>query len=102
MKRYACHRVYTRADNYLKQAFITLDEDGRVIHYATFIEEFQATEWIGGVIVLSDTDATPTNDFRSWFQEHAKSNGQTIHAWHFSEFDFEKEEPTPTCIIRRL
>ena len=102
MKRYACHRVYTRADHYLKQAFITLDEDGRVIHYATFIEEFQTTEWIGGVIVLSDTDATPTNDFRSWFQEHAKSNGQTIHAWHFSEFDFEKEEPTPTCIIRRL
>ena len=102
MKRYACLRVYTRADHYLKQAFITLDDESKVIHYATFTEEFHATEWIGGVIVLSDTDTAPTDDFQSWFQQHTKSDGHPIHAWHLSEFDFEREEPTPTCIIRRL
>ena len=102
MKRYACHRVYTRIDQYLKQAFITLDEQSKVIHYATFTEEFHATEWIGGAIILSDTDTAPTDDFRSWFQQHTKNDGQSIHAWHLSEFDFEREEPTPTCIIRLL
>lgn len=102
MKRYACHRVYTHPDHYLKQAFITLDEQGKVIHYATFAEEFPATEWIGGVIVLSDIDIAPNDNFRSWFQQHAKGNENSIFAWHLSEFDFEREEPAQTCIIRRL
>lgn len=102
MKKYACHRVYIRPNHYLKQAFITLDEQGKVIHYATFAEEFPATEWIGGVIVLSDIDVAPSDNFRSWFQQQAKGDGNSIHAWHLSEFDFEREEPAPTCIIRCL
>lgn len=102
MKRYACHRVYTRPDHYLKQAFVTLNEQGKVVHYATFAEEFPATEWIGGVIVLSDTETAPTDGFRSWFRQPANDATMPIHAWHLSEFDFEREEPAQTCVIRRL
>jgi len=102
MKKYACHRVYTRPDHYLKQAFITINEQGNLINYAPFSEEIRNTEWIGGVIVLSDSEKTPGNNWHSWIREHTKDAGHLTYAWHFSEFDFEREEPTPTCVARRL
>ncbi len=102
MKRYACHRVYTSPKHYLNQAYITLDEQGEVVNYATFTEEVSATEWIGGVIFLSDTTPAPTDDFQAWAKKHIKNEGIPTYAWHLSEFNFEREEPTPTCIFRRL
>ena len=101
MKRYACHRIYTASDHYLKQAFIEIGEDEKIIRLGTFQEEMVATEWIGGVIFLTDTDIAPNEDFRTWVNQ--QKNGQIpVYAWHLSEFDFEREEPTPNCIIRRL
>lgn len=101
MRNYACHRVYTDADHYLKQAFVSIGEDEKIIHLGTFQEEMVATEWIGGVIFLTTTNEAPNGDFHSWAKQ--QKNGQTpVYAWHLSEFDFEREEPTPNCIIRRL
>ena len=101
MRNYACHRVYTDADHYLKQAFVSIGEGGKIIRLGEFQEEMVATEWIGGVIFLTTTDEAPKGDFHSWAKQ--QKNGQTpVYAWHLSEFDFEREEPTPNCIIRRL
>jgi len=101
MKNYACHRVYTDADHYLKQAFVSIGEDGKIIRLGTFQEEMVATEWIGGVIFVTTTEMAPNGDFHSWTKQ--QKNGQTpVYAWHLSEFDFNREEPTPNCIIRRL
>ena len=101
MRNYACHRVYTDADHYLKQAFVSVGEGGKIIRLGTFQEEMVATEWIGGVIFLTTTDKAPNGDFHSWAKQ--QKIGQTpAYAWHLSEFDFEREEPTSNCIIRRL
>ena len=101
MRKYACHRVYTNANHYLKQAFVAIGEDGKIIRLGTFQEEMVATEWIGGVIYLTTTDEAPNGDFHIWAKQ--QKIGQTpAYAWHLSEFDFEREEPTPNCIIRRL
>ena len=101
MRNYACHRVYTDADHYLKQAFVSIGEDEKTIRLGTYQEEMVATERIGGVIFLTTTNEAPNGDFHSWAKQ--QKNGQTpVYAWHLSEFDFEREEPTPNCIIRRL
>lgn len=102
MRKYACHRIYTDPDHYLSQAFVAIDEEGKVIRYASFQEEMVATEWIGGVIYLTDTNTAPNGDFHLWFNNHIK-NGQTpVYAWHLSEFNFVREEPTPNCIFSLL
>ncbi len=102
MKRYACHRVYTQADHYLNQAFVAVDEKGMVVKYASFHEEIMATEWIGGVIFLSDTNIAPNGDFETWKSKHVKIGQTPFYAWHLSEFDFEKGEPTSNGIFHLL
>lgn len=102
MNKYACHRVYIRQGQYLKQAFVTINEHGNLIDYATFSEEIRDTEWIGGVIVLSDSAIASNEDFHTWASKHIKIGQSPVYAWHLSEYDFEQEEPTPNCIFRRL
>ena len=101
MRNYACHRVYIDANHYLKQAFVSIGEDEKIIRLGTFQEEMVATEWIGGVIFLTTTDEAPNGDFHSWAKQ--QKNGQTpVYAWPLSESDFAREEPTPSRSIRRL
>ena len=69
MRNYACHRVYTDADHYLKQAFVSIGEGGKIIRLGEFQEEMVATEWIGGVIYLTTTNETPNGDFHSWAKQ---------------------------------
>ena len=54
MKNYACHRLYDSPDHYSGQSVVTLDECGQVVSYVPLTNELPATEWIGGVILLSD------------------------------------------------
>ena len=101
IKRYACHRVYDGYNHYLSQSVVAIAPDGEVLECKPLTEETSFTEWIGGVIFLTTTDEAPCGDFHSWAKQ--QKNGQIpVYAWHLSEFDFEREEPTPNCIIRRL
>ena len=105
MRNYACHRLYISPDHYLKQAFVSLDEQGRVVRYASFQEEIVATDKkkrIGGIIILSDTLSSPCEDFHAWLVREMKSQAEQTHAWHLSDFDFTKEKPTGQSILRRL
>lgn len=101
MKRYACHRLYTHQGHFLKQAVVVIDEDGTVVHYTPFEDEQRATEWIGGIIILSHQSEAELEHWNSLsFSEKLK--GFPVFAWHLSHFDFEQVKPTPQSVLRRL
>lgn len=103
MKKYACHRIYDRESHYYPQSVVVINDDGRIDAVYQFEQEMASTEWIGGIIVLSDKAVmTPHRDFKSILRYLTSSTGQALYAWHFSTFHFEAEELAPTCIIRRL
>lgn len=100
MKRYACHRLYLSPGQYLKQAVVTLDEEGKVCHYSKLEKEIHSTEWIGGVIILSSHSVSlPSGNIHEWLENN---DDKQKYAWHLSQFDFEKETATSQSILRRL
>lgn len=102
MKKYACHRLYICPDRFLKQAVIALDENGKVLYYANLQEETEATEWIGGIIILADTLTKPDGTFHTWLENQMKNSTEQRYAWHISDFDFVNERPTAQSIFRKL
>ena len=101
MRKFACNRLYIH-NQYLSHAVVTMDERGEVESYFPFSEEMSATEWIGGIIVLSDKeDAIQCTSFQN-FRDLMTSAKRMVYAWHISNFDFQQEEFTPQSIIRRL
>lgn len=102
MKRYACHRLYLSNDQYIRQAVVTIDEEGRVSHYTTLEEESHSTEWIGGIIVLNGSLHFPEENIQEWLKLQSYPTSGPVYAWHLSAFDFEKECTTPESILRCL
>jgi len=101
MRRYACNRLYIN-NLCLSQAVVAINEKGKVEYYFLFSEELPATEWIGGVIVLSDKkERVGYSDFQD-FREQMTSTKQLVYAWHVSDFDFQKEDFTPQSVVSRL
>lgn len=103
MKRYASHRLYEASGRYQGQSVVTLDHDGTVVECAPLTSETPATEWLGGVIVLSgratiQLDGSPQATFDCLFSGDEPKR----YAWHISDFDFQQGKPLPGCIIRRL
>jgi len=59
MKRnYAAHRLILSADEHLSHQVVAL-EDGRVAGHCPLVGEPAFTQWLGGVIILSSSDALP-------------------------------------------
>ena len=103
MKNYACHRLYDSPDHYSGQSVVTLDECGQVVAYVPLTNELPATEWIGGVILLSDKqELVHTDTLTNQFRQLLSGVSPRKYAWHISAFDFQREEPISGCIIRRL
>jgi len=101
MKKYACNRLYLY-NRFFNLAWVVIDAEGRVQGFESFTEEKPGTEWLGGVIVLSDKEtAVPTRNFKEFLSLMTASR-QEVYAWHLSDFDFQKEELTSRSIIRRL
>ena len=66
------------------------------------VEETPATEWIGGIIILSDkNDLPPIRNFKA-ILDYLSSTDIPVYAWHITDFDFQQEELTPQSVIRRL
>ena len=102
MKRYGCNRLYLAENDFRSTSVVSIGHDGKVNHISPLTEETSATEWVGGVIVLSDKEElTVHQDFRTLLREMTRAN-QPTYAWHISPFDFPREELTPQSIIRRL
>lgn len=53
MKRFACQRLYLSPDTYFIRYVVELGNNGKIQSYYPLEEEIYATQWIGGVIVLS-------------------------------------------------
>ena len=53
MRRFACHRLYLSSDTCFVRYVVELGDDGKMQRYYPLEEEIYATQWIGGVIVLS-------------------------------------------------
>lgn len=102
LKRYACLRLYDACGQCFPQAFVTIDSlTGLVVDYGLLKEELPATEWMGGVVVLSDREGwAPQVSFKS-FVSSSQAN-RPLYAWHISTFDFTREELTSQSVIRRL
>lgn len=102
MKNYACHRLYDSPGHYSGQSVVTLDECGQVVSYAPLTSEQPATEWIGGVILLSDKQDVHADTLLEQFRQLLSGVSPKKYAWHIPAFDFQREEPMPDGIIRRL
>lgn len=103
VKKYACHRLYGAGKIYLTQSVVSLDEEGKVKDVSPLSEEIAATEWLGGIIILSHrTVLTPERDFQALFHQLTDSVTPPVYAWHISDFDFKEEKLTPQSRIRRL
>ena len=102
VKKYACHRLYDTPEHYFPQSVVSIDEDGKVSGHTLLTEETSSTEWIGGVIVLTDQKELPASrNFHDLLRAWTK-NKTCIYAWHISCFDFQNNELTDESIIRRL
>lgn len=102
MRKFACNRLYVSDTDSLSQSVVSVDELGHVSGYAPLKDEQAATEWIGGVIVLSgEKDLVPTGYFKILLEHltHAKLH---TYAWHISDFDFFNLQLTDKSIVKRL
>lgn len=105
MKRFACHRLYGTDDNpdFLTQAVVCVDETGFLISYSSLQDEISGTEWIGGVILLSDAiDIKFEHDFAYMLQKYISSGDGKKYVWHISNFDFANSNFTSQSVLRRL
>ena len=102
MIRYACNRLYYAEDKYLAPAVVCIDEEGKVISYALLEEETCATEWIGGVILLTSTeDMKLEADFPKTLSQ-VSSDKMPIYAWQIGTLDIVKHSFTAETQLRRL
>lgn len=100
MKRYACHHLYATADGCYSRYVVELDELCRVKAYFPLKEEIPATQWIGGVIVLSPSKRLSLGTgecFADFLQRAVGEPGLEVpvYAWHIACFDFQKEGLLP-------
>ena len=102
MKKYACNRLYVSYNRYVSQSVVSIDEEGKVSGYSSLVEETASTEWIGGVIFLSDKERLASSSGFKALAQEITEGGCATYAWHISNFDFQQEELTLDSIIRRL
>ena len=75
MRRFACHYLYVSADGCYSKYVVELEDSDRVRAYFPLKEEISATQWIGGVIIIS---------------------------WHIADFDLPGKEFTAGSRLVRL
>ena len=102
IKNYACHRVYEGSHAYLSQSVVSITKNGEVVACKPLSQETAFTEWIGGVIFLSDKERLASSSGFKALAQEITEGGCATYAWHISNFDFQQEELTSDSIIRRL
>lgn len=105
MKRFACHRLYVFSDGCYSNYVVELNEEDKVRTYFPLEEEISATQWIGGVIVLSpllDIEIGQKENFHSFLEKAVGDTDKALYAWHLVGFDLMKGEFTPQTRLVRL
>ena len=102
MKKYACNRLYRASEEWMPQSVVTINERGEVESIAPLLEETSATEWLGGIIILSDKETLPSRLKFNDLLDYLTPVEMPLYAWHISDFDFQQKEMTSRSVIRRL
>lgn len=103
IKKYACHRIYVGGESFLTQSVVSVTFQGEVTACLPLSEEIPATEWLGGIIVLSNQKEIACRpDFRTWIHGLVIDKQLPVYAWHITNFNFQQESLTEQSIIRRL
>ena len=108
MRRFACQRLYLSPDTYFIRYVVELGNNGKIQSYYPLEEEIYATQWIGGVIVLSARrklePIMPEKNFKTFLAQATRTNTkiQECYAWHIANFDIVREEFVPQSHIIRL
>lgn len=102
-RQYACHRIYDGGNHTEGKTIVSIAPNGEVESYFPLTKEIPFTEWIGGIIVLSNQAELPClPDFPTWIHRHTIDKDVPVYAFHISNFDFQQERLTAQSIIRRL
>ena len=107
MKRFACHYLYVSADGCYSKYVVELEDNGRVGAYFPLKEELSATQWIGGVIIVSPMHELEIYSGEKFadFLQRAMQETETeppVYAWHIADFDLQKKEFTMESRLVRL
>ena len=108
MRLFACHRLYLSSDTCFVRYVVELGDDGKMQRYYPLEEEIYATQWIGGVIVLSAKEEPepimPNESFKTFLAQVTRTNTkiQECYAWHITDFDIVREEFVSQSRITRL
>ena len=107
MRRFACHYLYVSADGCYSKYVVELEDSGRVRAYFPLKEELSATQWIGGVIIISPMyglEICSGEKFADFLHRAMLETGceQPVYAWHIADFDFPGKEFTTLSIRVRL
>lgn len=97
MKRFACHYLYVSADGCYSKYVVELEDNNRVRKYFPLKEELCATQWIGGVIVISSLHELEIrsqekfSDFLKRIMVETDTDAP-VYAWHIADFDLMRKE----------
>ena len=95
--RFACHHLYVSADGCYFRYVVELEGNGTVSRYFPLKEEICATQWIGGVIVLSpypELEIHPRESFACFLKRATveMNMAEPVYAWHIADFDFTQKD----------
>lgn len=99
MRRFACHYLYVSADGCYSKYVVELEDNDRVRVYFPLKEELSATQWIGGVIVISPLCELELHSGENFsdFLKRVIMESETdvpVYAWYIADFDLIKKEFT--------
>ncbi len=89
MRKVGATRIYTSSANFLRNHVVEID--GRnVIDIYPLTHETPMTEWLPGIIVLSDIAETEVCNFTNItdFFLHQQKGARPLTAWHISDADY--------------
>ena len=107
MRRFACHRLYLSSDTCFVRYVVELGDDGKMQRYYPLEEEIYATQWIGGVIIISPMyglEICSGEKFADFLHRAMLETGceQPVYAWHIADFDLPGKEFTTGSRLVRL
>lgn len=105
MKRFACHYLYASADGYYSRYVVEVNDNAEVGRYFPLMEEISATQWIGGVIVLSasaELQIDKQENFHAFLQRATAEADGPRYAWHVMGVDLLRKEFNASCSLVRL
>lgn len=115
MRRFASHRVcFLHTGEILKKQVVEIDEiSGVVLSVYPFVEEISFTEWLGGIILLSDVapERCGSESFETFtgrfVQKHHTEDGNMkdnlcLKAYFITEFNLQQMEFMPQSRIISL